>query len=202
MTPHPATIVLRLAALIFLVASCYPARFAADAPAAPPVVTVSQPIQRELVEWDEFTGQFAAKEYVEIRARVSGYLNEIHFQDGQIVKEGASAVRDRPAALRGGARRGARRSSPRPTPRSTLRPSSSTAPRAPQAGFRPASNYDERVPDQGRDGRSRSRQGRDPLGRARRGVHPDHRAVHRPHQQAPGQHRQPDRRQRQRHDPR
>jgi RND family efflux transporter MFP subunit len=51
-------------------------------------VTVSQPIQRELVEWDEYTGQFAAKEYVEIRARVSGYLTEIHFEDGQLVKEG------------------------------------------------------------------------------------------------------------------
>jgi RND family efflux transporter MFP subunit len=51
-------------------------------------VTVSQPIQRELVEWDEYTGQFAAMEYVEIRARVSGYLTEIHFQDGQLVKEG------------------------------------------------------------------------------------------------------------------
>jgi multidrug efflux pump subunit AcrA (membrane-fusion protein) len=89
MTPHPATIALRLAALIFLVASCYPVRIlAADAPAAPPAVTVSQPIQRELVERDEFTGQFAAKEYVEIRARVSGYLTEIHFEDGQIVKEG------------------------------------------------------------------------------------------------------------------
>jgi hypothetical protein len=44
---------------------------AADAPAAPPAVTVSQPIQRELVEWDEYTGQFAANEYVEIRARVA-----------------------------------------------------------------------------------------------------------------------------------
>jgi len=61
---------------------------AADAPPAPPAVTVSQPIQRELVEWDEYTGQFAAMEYVEIRARVSGYLTEIHFQDGQLVKEG------------------------------------------------------------------------------------------------------------------
>jgi RND family efflux transporter MFP subunit len=89
MTSHPATIALRLAALIFLVASCYPVRIlAADAPAAPPAVTVSQPLQRELVEWDEYTGQFAAKEYVEIRARVSGYLTEIHFEDGQLVKEG------------------------------------------------------------------------------------------------------------------
>ena len=42
----------------------------------PPAVTVSQPLQRELVEWDEYTGQFAAKEYVEIRARVSGCLTE------------------------------------------------------------------------------------------------------------------------------
>ena len=45
-------------------------------------------MQRELVEWDEYTGQFAAMEYVEIRARVSGYLTEIHFEDGQLVKEG------------------------------------------------------------------------------------------------------------------
>ncbi len=89
MTPRPATVHLRLAAVILLVGSWYPIRgLAADAPAAPPAVTVSQPIQRELVEWDEYTGQFAAKEYVEIRARVSGYLTEIHFEDGQLVKEG------------------------------------------------------------------------------------------------------------------
>jgi RND family efflux transporter MFP subunit len=54
----------------------------------PPPVTVSRPIQRELVEWDEFTGQFAAVEYVEIRARVSGYLQSVNFQDGQTVKAG------------------------------------------------------------------------------------------------------------------
>jgi RND family efflux transporter MFP subunit len=89
MTPRPATVHLRLAAVILLVGSWYPIRgLAADAPAAPPAVTVSQPIQRELVEWDEYTGQFAAMEYVEIRARVSGYLTEIHFEDGQLVKMG------------------------------------------------------------------------------------------------------------------
>ncbi len=60
---------------------------AADPPPAP-AVTVSAPLQRELVEWDEFTGQFWAKDSVEIRARVSGYLTEIHFTDGQIVKQG------------------------------------------------------------------------------------------------------------------
>ena len=59
----------------------------AQAPAAP-AVTVSAPLQKEIVEWDEYTGQFAAVDYVEIRARVNGYLTEIHFQDGQIVHQG------------------------------------------------------------------------------------------------------------------
>jgi RND family efflux transporter MFP subunit len=58
------------------------------APAAPPPVTVSAPVQKEVTEWDEYTGQFAAVDYVEIRARVSGYLTEIHFTDGQIVNKG------------------------------------------------------------------------------------------------------------------
>lgn len=61
--------------------------FAQSAPPAP-AVTVSPPLQKEITEWDQFTGQFAAVDYVEIRARVSGYLTEIHFQDGQIVHQG------------------------------------------------------------------------------------------------------------------
>jgi RND family efflux transporter MFP subunit len=89
MAKPPATVMVRLAALLLLFGSRLPKEaVAADAPPAPPAVTVSQPIQRELVEWDEYTGRFAAKEYVEIRARVSGYLTEIHFEDGQLVKEG------------------------------------------------------------------------------------------------------------------
>src|SRR4029077_7536892 len=54
----------------------------------PPPVTVSQPLQREVVEWNEYTAQFIATESVELRARVSGYLTEIHFEDGQFVKKG------------------------------------------------------------------------------------------------------------------
>src|SRR5580704_6410011 len=61
---------------------------ASAAAADPPAVTVSAPLQRELVEWDEFTGQFWAKDSVEIRARVSGYLTKIHFTDGQMVNRG------------------------------------------------------------------------------------------------------------------
>jgi RND family efflux transporter MFP subunit len=56
--------------------------------AAPPAVTVSRPLSREIIEWNEYTGQFQATEAVEVRARVSGYLTEIHFQDGQFVKKG------------------------------------------------------------------------------------------------------------------
>ena len=73
MARHPASVLLRLTAVILLFVWADPSSgLAADAPPAPPAVTVSQPIQRELVEWDEYTGQFAAMEYVEIRARVSG----------------------------------------------------------------------------------------------------------------------------------
>jgi multidrug efflux system membrane fusion protein len=56
--------------------------------AAPPGVAVSRPIEREIVEWDEYTGRFDSVETVEVRARVSGYLEETHFKDGQIVRQG------------------------------------------------------------------------------------------------------------------
>jgi len=89
MTRRSATALLPLGALALFYCLGQPiGSLAADAPPAPPAVTVSQPVQRELVEWDEYTGQFAAQEYVEVRARVSGYLTEIHFEDGQLVKEG------------------------------------------------------------------------------------------------------------------
>jgi RND family efflux transporter MFP subunit len=55
-------------------------------PAALPSVTASMPVRREIVEW--YTGRFDSIETVEIRARVSGYLNEVHFKDGQTVKQG------------------------------------------------------------------------------------------------------------------
>jgi len=61
---------------------------AAAAPAAPLPVTVAKPLVKQITEWDEFTGQFAAVDEVEIRARVSGYLESIHFTDGQLVKQG------------------------------------------------------------------------------------------------------------------
>jgi RND family efflux transporter MFP subunit len=60
------------------------------APAAPPppAVTVAKPLVQELREWSDFSGQFEARESVEIRARVSGYLESVNFTDGQLVKKG------------------------------------------------------------------------------------------------------------------
>ncbi len=55
----------------------------------PPVVTVSRPVVQDIVEWDEYTGRIEAVELVELRARVSGYLMDIAFKDGQDIKKGA-----------------------------------------------------------------------------------------------------------------
>lgn len=59
----------------------------AGAPPAPPV-TVANPVHKQIVEWDEYPGQFRAVDAIEVRARVSGYLEQIHFTDGEIVKQG------------------------------------------------------------------------------------------------------------------
>ena len=59
---------------------------AAAMPAAE--VAVAYPIQRSIVEYDEFTGRFEPSRSVEIRPRVSGQLAAIHFRDGDYVQAG------------------------------------------------------------------------------------------------------------------
>jgi len=54
----------------------------------PPPVTVSKPLQKSITEWDEYTGRFEALATVDVRARVSGFINSIHFRDGQIINQG------------------------------------------------------------------------------------------------------------------
>ena len=54
----------------------------------PPKVTVAKPVVRQIVEDDEFVGRFEALDEVDIRARVGGYLDKVHFTDGAIVKKG------------------------------------------------------------------------------------------------------------------
>lgn len=55
---------------------------------SPPEVAVAHPLVQTVVEWDEYTARLAAVSSVEVRARVSGYLQSIHFADGAIVAAG------------------------------------------------------------------------------------------------------------------
>jgi RND family efflux transporter MFP subunit len=61
-----------------------------DAPPAdpPPTVRVAAPIVREVTDWDDYSGRFEAVDSVEVRPRVSGLLEAVHFQDGQNVRKG------------------------------------------------------------------------------------------------------------------
>jgi len=59
-----------------------------SAPPITPTVSIAQPIPRKVNEWDEFTGRLASPETVEVRARVSGYIDKIHFKEGSDVKQG------------------------------------------------------------------------------------------------------------------
>ncbi len=73
--------------LVTLVATCGQRQKQAAAP-PPPAVTVAGPTRRTLFDFDEYVGRFAAVNSVEVRARVSGYLDGVHFTDGQMVKQG------------------------------------------------------------------------------------------------------------------
>lgn len=72
--------------LACLVASCGEKQQAGAPP--PPTVTVSEPGKRTIFDFDEYVGRFVAVNSVEVRARVSGYLEGVHFKDGSRVKQG------------------------------------------------------------------------------------------------------------------
>jgi membrane fusion protein, multidrug efflux system len=71
---------------------------AKEAEAKPPEVFIEQPYEKKVTEYQEFTGQTVAVETIEIRARVSGYLEKTFFKDGDLVGEGAPLfeIDDRP----------------------------------------------------------------------------------------------------------
>src|SRR5947208_13852946 len=77
---------LALGAMLVLFAGCSPR--AAKQPPPPPSVTVAQVERKEVIEWDEFTGRTEAVESVGVRPRVSGYIQEVRFQSGQLVRKG------------------------------------------------------------------------------------------------------------------
>jgi RND family efflux transporter MFP subunit len=81
----------RAALLLILTAPALAACGQAAPPAAAPppaVVTVAKPQKQQVTDYDEYVGRFVAIDMVEVRARVSGYLEKIHFRDGQVVKQG------------------------------------------------------------------------------------------------------------------
>src|SRR2546426_467265 len=76
---------------LFLVAAgVYTAGCRPDAPPPPPppAVTVAAVPEREVTEWDEFTGRIEAVDAVEIRPRVSGYIKRVTFAEGKEVRKG------------------------------------------------------------------------------------------------------------------
>lgn len=77
----------RLAITALFSLSLLSAPVSAEGP-PPPNVQVVQPEIRSITEWKEFTGRFEAVEMVELRARVTGYLDKVHFKDGQMVEKG------------------------------------------------------------------------------------------------------------------
>jgi multidrug efflux system membrane fusion protein len=78
--------------LVFLLASalagCSDSQNKGATAPPPPAVTVAAPVQRTVVDQDEYVGRFVPVDMVEVRARVSGYLESVHFKDGQMVKQG------------------------------------------------------------------------------------------------------------------
>jgi RND family efflux transporter MFP subunit len=81
-------LVIALAALLYHYWGFWKGEQAAQTAPPPPAVTVSKPLVKDMQEWADFTGQFEAREAVEVRPRVSGYLESINFVDGQLVKKG------------------------------------------------------------------------------------------------------------------
>jgi RND family efflux transporter MFP subunit len=86
--------ILLLAMLAVMAAAgtgCGPAPSQAQPPGAggPPPVSVAPVTRRVVEEFDEFSARLAAVEQVEVRARVAGTLEQVHFRDGQVVRKGA-----------------------------------------------------------------------------------------------------------------
>jgi len=77
-----------VAAVLALALSGCDRKPAAQAAAAPPPVSVAQPVKRTVTDWDEFTGRFDAVEEVQVRARVGGFVTGVEFRDGAIVNAG------------------------------------------------------------------------------------------------------------------
>ncbi len=86
LTPGPAAQILILLTLLVVAAACGDKN--TYAPPPPPKVTVSQPLNKPVTDYLEFTGNAAAFNTVPLKARVEGFLEKVLFQDGAPVKKG------------------------------------------------------------------------------------------------------------------
>jgi multidrug efflux system membrane fusion protein len=87
LTSTSRALALLAAASAVLLAGCGEGQKQQVAP-PPPKVTVARPVARAIVDQDEYVGRFVPVDAVELRARVSGYLDKVHFEDGQYVNQG------------------------------------------------------------------------------------------------------------------
>ncbi len=76
-----------IAALV-LAACSNPEAAEETAAPAPPQVSVAQVVHERITEWDEFTGRLQAPQTVQLIPRVSGYIEEVHFNEGALVDKG------------------------------------------------------------------------------------------------------------------
>jgi len=77
-----------IAALFATVWLCLQTAVAQQSPPPPPTVTAAEPIAKRITNWDEYSGRFTAVQSVDVRPRVTGFIESIHFRDGQIVNGG------------------------------------------------------------------------------------------------------------------
>jgi RND family efflux transporter MFP subunit len=78
----------RLALPPLLAVLCAACSKPAPPPDVPPSVEVARPLVQQVADWDDYSGRFEAVDAVEVRPRVSGAVESVHFTDGDLVKEG------------------------------------------------------------------------------------------------------------------
>ncbi|UZR96883.1 efflux RND transporter periplasmic adaptor subunit [Chondrinema litorale] len=83
---NPINILLMLSGLVMI--GCSSANSPDSAPASYLSVPVAHPVKMNITEWDEYSGRFRAMKRVEVRARVSGFIDAVKFKDGDMVKKG------------------------------------------------------------------------------------------------------------------